>query len=273
MLNVVKQNYEKAEEVSFESKKKFPEAAQKAVELLVLSDSERGKLREKEREQRNREKEAELARNKADRDAKLRQIESEETDKSSRNREYALKGKSDLLRFGYGGAQTGNLVKIGDSELDKNYGSGMGAFVDIAFKEYYYLRGFYKQYKMESLGNLAFDSSRTSPPGLATLTQYGGDFGVRFNLGHQYLLYELWEVYLNLGLRFVSLEEKADNGLSKSFMSMGVVTGLTLQFTLSPGFGLFAEYNYGYTPVGDAAKNVDGHQLYAGITIRTRVTP
>jgi hypothetical protein len=82
--------------------------------------------------------------------------------------------------------------------------------------------------------------------------------------------------------------ETAENKLSNSFLSFGILGGAGLQVTLTTNLGIFGEVNYGYTPVGGGlansssssstttttttkkynSANVEGLQWFGGLVVR-----
>jgi hypothetical protein len=237
--------------------------------LLVMLDQEAllKRLKKEREEEEERLKDEVAKKEKEEKENYGRDV----SKRSSQEREGRLRKKTDFLRLGYGGPGLGDMVRIADKETDKIYKSGTGFFADLVFGKSIemYLRGYYKKFEMESTNELTLDPRMTKAPSLSTLTMYGLDYGFRFTIFSGYLFYELWDMYLIGAFRiFNTTKEAADNGVTNTFLSGGVIGGLIFQFTVSPGFGLFAEYNYGYTPVGKTTINVDGHQLYAGINLR-----
>ena len=50
--------------------------------------------------------------------------------------------------------------------------------------------------------------------------------------------------------------------------SIGIIGGAGIEVTIFSWMSIFAEYNIGYTPVGKSSRNIEGHQVYVGITWR-----
>jgi hypothetical protein len=92
-----------------------------------------------------------------------------------------------------------------------------------------------------------------------------------------YFLYQLWQVYLLAAPRLLHyhavMRESRTGGDDKmiDLVSIGIIGGAGIEVTLCSIIGIFAEYNIGYTPVGKSFNNVEGHQVYVGITWRTQV--
>jgi hypothetical protein len=90
-----------------------------------------------------------------------------------------------------------------------------------------------------------------------------------------YFLHELWQLYAIASPRLLHYHAvMKDNKLGGEdklvdLVSIGVVGGAGLEVTIVPMMGIFAEYNIGYTPVGKSSNNVEGHQVYVGLTWRT----
>jgi hypothetical protein len=90
-----------------------------------------------------------------------------------------------------------------------------------------------------------------------------------------YFLHELWQLYAVAAPRLLHYHAvMKDNRLGGEdklvdLVSIGVIGGAGIEVTLVPMMGIFAEYNIGYTPVGKSYNNVEGHQVYVGLTWRT----
>lgn len=90
-----------------------------------------------------------------------------------------------------------------------------------------------------------------------------------------YLLHELWQLYVVAAPRLLyyrsEMKDARTGGDDRAInlVSIGIVGGVGLEVTLVSMFGIFAEYNIGYTPVGTSFNNVEGHQVYVGLVWRT----
>ncbi len=90
-----------------------------------------------------------------------------------------------------------------------------------------------------------------------------------------YFLHELWQLYAIVAPRLLHYHSvMMDNKLGGpdrrvDLVSIGIIGGAGIEVTIVPMMGLFAEYNIGYTPVGKSHNNVEGHQVYVGLTWRT----
>ena len=90
-----------------------------------------------------------------------------------------------------------------------------------------------------------------------------------------YFIHELWQLYAIAAPRLLHYHSvMKDNRLggpdrSVDLVSIGIIGGAGIEMTIVPMMGLFAEYNIGYTPVGKSHDNVEGHQVYVGLTWRT----
>ncbi len=106
------------------------------------------------------------------------------------------------------------------------------------------------------------------------------DVGVRAVFG-AYFLGQLWQVYALAAPRFLyfrSLGRKSRYGRwhpdsETNLYSIGVITGIGFEVTVFRFMGLFCEMNVGYVPVGESNRNVEGIQLYLGLTYRNGVSP
>ncbi|MDH7552871.1 MAG: hypothetical protein QHH74_04375 [Spirochaetota bacterium] len=146
----------------------------------------------------------------------------------------------------------------------------------LSDKDYYdgYLRGFFKKFTMS-------DSS-VNPTGKigddviykSTALLFGLDIGLRIR-HRMYFLMTVFDIYFPFGVRFQIYDESAkdkrfDNDeINVTFYSCGVYGGCGLEIAFFKSIGLFMEYNIGYTPVGTNKINVDGHQVYLGVTYRS----
>lgn len=90
-----------------------------------------------------------------------------------------------------------------------------------------------------------------------------------------FFLHELWQLYAIAAPRLLhyhaEMKDSKTGGKDKhvDLVSIGVIGGAGVEVTIVPMMGLFAEYNIGYTPVGTSHNNVEGHQVYVGLTWRT----
>ncbi len=105
---------------------------------------------------------------------------------------------------------------------------------------------------------------------------FSGDLGIRGIYGF-YFWHELWQLYIQVAPRFIYYRGEFSKGknLNKdkvlNFYSIGIIGGIGIEITLVSLCGIFAEYNLGYCPVGSSKRNIEGHQVYAGITLRTQL--
>lgn len=188
----------------------------------------------------------------------------------------SLVRNSSLFRIGYGGWGT---IIMQDSDLNSTYKDGQMVMADIFFYRYRTSRRFvsgldlYTRYTFRSFSaekDIESESGDIYKNG--KINTISVDVGARYITGTIFL-YELWQVYLLASPRWVSFKEEAENDdgeyVGKSYYAVGFVGGIGFEVTILPYMGLFAEYNNGYTPVGDSDANVEGHQFFFGITIRT----
>ncbi|OHD63826.1 MAG: hypothetical protein A2176_11945 [Spirochaetes bacterium RBG_13_51_14] len=85
----------------------------------------------------------------------------------------------------------------------------------------------------------------------------------------------MWQVYVIGAPRLLHYHAvMKDNKLGDpdkriNLFSIGIIGGAGLEVAPLPMLGIFAEYNIGYVPVGKSHNNVEGHQVYVGMTWRT----
>jgi hypothetical protein len=188
----------------------------------------------------------------------------------------SIKGNSSLFRIGYGGSGT---VRMQDSTLSSNYEDGYMVMADIFFFRHrsgqifvhgidmytrYTFRSFSSEKDIESKSGAIYTNGE--------INTISVDVGARYIIGRIFL-YELWQVYLLASPRWVSFREEAKNSdeeyVGKTYYAFGFIGGIGFEVTLFPYMGLFVEYNNGYTPVGDSNANIEGHQIFFGVTART----
>jgi len=89
-----------------------------------------------------------------------------------------------------------------------------------------------------------------------------------------YFFRSLWQLYLIAAPRLLwyhsVLKESTMGGPDRriNLVSIGIIGGGGIELAIVPYLGIFAEYNIGYTPVGTGFHNVEGHQVYVGVTLR-----
>ncbi len=188
----------------------------------------------------------------------------------------SLARNSSLFRIGYGGL---GIIRMQDSTLSSNYKDGYLVMADIFFYRYRSSRKFvhgldlYTRYTFRSFSaekDIESESGDIYKNG--EINTISVDVGARYIFG-KIFLYELWQIYLLASPRWVSFMEEAENDVGedvgKSHYAVGFVGGVGFEVTIFPYMGLFVEYNNGYTPVGDSNANIEGHQIFFGVTART----
>lgn len=181
----------------------------------------------------------------------------------------------DYIRIAYG------QVAMQDKEMNKDYGTGFGIMGDI----YFYRNRFRKFSSWNSIAfysRLAFrrfavSDSEAANRGLykdSTIDIVSFDIGMRYAIGG-FFLGQLFQIYILAAPRGVSASEYAVNDdnldVGKTYYSAGVVGGAGVEFTLFTYIGIFAEYNFGYVPIGSNKSNIEGHQFYGGMAYRNRI--
>ena len=115
-----------------------------------------------------------------------------------------------------------------------------------------------------------YDSMPISAPKLYVLS---GDIGARF-VGSTYILRSAVSFYFGGGIRFNSAlrysKYTAYESTRETFYQIGGIGIAGIEFSLLPELGLFTEVNAGYVPMGDDRINLEGPQIIAGITFRTK---
>lgn len=114
-----------------------------------------------------------------------------------------------------------------------------------------------------------FDEMPIEPPKLYVLS---GDIGMRF-VGSVYILRSAVSFYLGGALRLNSAlryTEYASGRKRESINELGGVGVAGIEFSIMPNLGLFTEFNAGYVPMGNDRINLEGPQIIAGLTFRTK---
>jgi len=183
---------------------------------------------------------------------------------------------STLFRSGYGGFGT---VQMQDSDLNSIYTDGYMVMADFFFFRKRFSGRFEHGFDLYSrYTHKSFTTEEEIVSASGDVYREGEIHVTAFDIGARYLfgtvwLYELWQAYIVAAPRLVSFREEALNddeeNVGKTYYSVGFVGGIGIEITLLPYMGLFAEYNHGYTPVGDSDKNIEGHQFFYGVTVRT----
>lgn len=189
----------------------------------------------------------------------------EETDWDLYEREIRRSRSASLLRLGF----AGGTVWLQDSELNRYQQEGNGLFLDFFFYRYrhrsieertsgfdLYTRLTYRKFLLDG------DDIAETDIDLLSL-----DLGVRYLWGSM-LAKEFCQFYVLAAPRVLYYREEAQDE-ENSMYSLGVIGGIGVELTLAQAFALFVEYNQGYTPVGSTDANVEGLQLYFGLTMRT----
>jgi hypothetical protein len=189
----------------------------------------------------------------------------EETDWDLYEREIRRSKSASLLRLGF----AGGTIRMQDSELNRYYEEGTGVFLDFFFYRYrhrnieeqtsgfdFYTRLTYRKFTLDGddIGETDID--------LLSL-----DLGARYLMGIM-LGREFCQFYVLAAPRVLHYREDVQDE-ENSMYSLGVIGGIGVEITLAQAFALFVEYNQGYTPVGSTDANVEGIQIYFGLTMRT----
>ncbi len=176
------------------------------------------------------------------------------------------------------------IASLGDSTLQKRYGTGYGFTGDVflfryRFKDRYYessgfdagIRGMYRVFSQD---DKIFTSVDEPTIWANTMKLYSCDLFIRYSQGFLFLN-EHWDWYVSAAPRFLYSQiktsgkpEYAGGDDTYTYKSFGAVGGLGFELTLFKWFGLFSEYNYGFVPLDSEGQNVEGHQLYAGVIMR-----
>jgi len=179
-----------------------------------------------------------------------------------------------FFRVAYG------LVWMQEEELNSQYGRGQSVMADIFLYNIrlqnwsklrqeieFYTRLTGRRYELDESDAVSRGMYRDSRLDILSL-----DLGMRYTIG-RFFFSTLWQIYVLAAPRAVSCAEYAtdDEGrnVGKNYYAIGAVGGAGLEISVFSFTGLFIEYNYGYTPVGEDKKNIEGHQIFAGLTYRT----
>jgi hypothetical protein len=227
----------------------------------LLDEADRKKQKEREAENKRKRGEEEEARRKANEAEAARAAD--------------FKEKNALFRFAFSGINLGgfNTLTNEDPTLTAAYGGGWGGFIDWVAKApplgytpglflNFYMRAVFRKYTMTDTGLL----TNTAYLEKGTIDQFGIDTGLRFSAG-LYFLWMEWSFYVGAAPRIHIYTETAGS-LSNTFWSLGVVCNAGLEIAIFPTLAIFAEANIGYVPVGASEANVEGLQIYAGLSIR-----
>ncbi len=193
----------------------------------------------------------------------------------------SMLSRSPQLRVGYGA-----LVTTKEPEFDKYYKDRSAYFVDLivrmntrveAVPKYdMYYRLFYKGMRMSDSsveGGIMFEDPVTK--GKADM--YGADWGLRVRWG-TYFMMTSFDFYVLGAVRGQYYREEAPDPLDAKktlkieLYSIGGYGGAGVEVAFFKNLGFFVEFNTGYTPVGDKKANLEGNQLYCGVTLRSDYT-
>lgn len=173
----------------------------------------------------------------------------------------------------------GGLVWMQEEELNSQYGRGQAVMADIflyntRLKNWSRLRQELELFTRLTGRRYSLDERETVSHGMYSDSQLdilSLDLGMRYTIG-RFFFSTLWQVYAVAAPRVVSCAEYAtdDEGrdVGKNYYTLGAVGGAGIEISPFSFAGLFVEYNYGYTPVGQDKKNIEGHQVFAGLTYR-----
>lgn len=238
------------------------------------------------------EKERKKKQEKLDEERRKQQEKIEDEQKSAQSRQKAAQRESNIRATNTRFKLAAGLSRMDNSDLNKYYGNGISVMLDgIVQNTPYvdiYVRGIFKNFKMgDNYNSLNTDPTKPDVVSKGSILMLGLDGGVQFKVIQGYFLYELWTLYIPVGLRMLYYSETAENKLNNSFLSFGIVGGAGLQVTLTTNLGIFGEVNYGYTPVGGGlanssstdsttttttkkynSANVEGLQWFAGLVVR-----
>ena len=192
-------------------------------------------------------------------------------------------GSASLVRLAWGGF---GMLTMMDRDLDFYYDQGFGFIIDFfpyRLREWggngfdLFVRAGYRYYwttneVYEREDDFVYEDN--------TLHMFSLDVGIRAVYG-AYFLGQLWQAYVLAAPRYLYFQSEGKNsrygyGHPDSVTrlnSIGFIGGLGLEVTIFRFMGIFIEMNVGYTPVGESERNVEGIQLYLGLTYRNGVRP
>ncbi len=172
------------------------------------------------------------------------------------------------------------LMNLYDPDLADRYDRGFGFFSDLMFLRVRTASGF----GLDIYGRFTYRffqirlSVRNDNPEILYETNhlhlFSLDPGIRALYGFHFQDL-LWHVYALAAPRFLyywAWSEDSKNGeRSTKLGSVGVIGGAGMEVDLGENVGFFAEYNFGYTPVGNPKRNTDGHQIWFGVSVLTSI--
>jgi hypothetical protein len=211
-----------------------------------------------------------------DEQRRMKKLEARLLSDEARTRTQAFARSASLIRIGGSGF---GLLKLGEAGLNDYYPGGFGILADILFYRIrkkrsgngfdFLFRYSYRQFDMTdgSYGDFK-DNYPALEYGKSSLNIHSFDLGGRLVLGG-YLLFFRIDFYILGALRQAKVIESADNGVRNSYLPLGITGGAGIEFSFYKRFAFFAEYDYGYTTVGENRENIDGHQVYVGVSLRT----
>lgn len=189
-------------------------------------------------------------------------------------------GTDSLMLYFRAGYASPLLLETGDKELNRFYSGDYGLMTDIFFYEiFYFYKGIYF-YGYDFFGRLSIKSF--SMGHTSHLIEYDSDLaastirvlslnpGIRFFTGmeiHNYrpLLY----FFAAPGFARTEIKAEISSGTGTgTFYSLGINYGAGIELSLPRYTGFFIEYSNGYTPTGDSGANIEGHQLWAGMSFK-----
>jgi hypothetical protein len=194
----------------------------------------------------------------------------------ARSKESSFAGSASFIRAGYSGF---GLLRLGEASLNDYYSGGFGILADIFFYRIrtkrggngfdFYSRYCYRQFEMTDRTYREFQYNYPALEyGKSGIKIHSLDLGGRFVLGG-YFLFSRIDFYLIGALRQAKVIESADNHIENTYLPMGITGGGGFEFSFYKRLAFFGEYNYGYTTVGKNRDNIDGHQVFFGVSLRT----
>jgi hypothetical protein len=182
-----------------------------------------------------------------------------------------------FLRVGFAAP---SMIYMMDKDLKRYYNISWGLMADCYFfrKRNRMGHGFdigarftYRDFKigkdvLKKYSALVYEDNR--------LHMMSWDVSFRGVIG-AYFFHELWQLYIVAAPRLLHYHavmkdsRTGDPDKRINLVSIGIIGGAGIEVTILSMLGIFAEYNIGYTPVGTAFNNVEGHQVYVGLVWRT----
>lgn len=202
-------------------------------------------------------------------------------EQAAEDRKKGIVSRSPVFRFGYG-----FYMSAADKEMNDAFPEQSGFIFDLLFarnsligsvndpfKYDFFLRFSYRTYEMNDSSIKTGGTPGQDVVNDSDASFYGLDLGFRIKT-MKYFMLTAFEPYFLAAFRSGIYKEKAKDKydgseLEITLIGYGGYIGGGIEFAFFENMGFFCEYNRGILKLGDGKINIDGDQVYGGITYRT----